>query len=322
LKQAIDANYDVATGNWQLTTVLMLFNHICVVGVGLVGGSFALAARKAGIAKVISGWDEPHVVESACSLGIVDSIEYSFSEGRASQADLIYLAAPVAAIINFMINYGAAIKSGAIVTDAGSAKREICRVARERLPHEVAFVGGHPMAGSHKSGFEFASADLFVEAPYAVVIDGHAERDDTCLKNATEAVVEVVRRIGAREVMLSADEHDRVVAQVSHAPQLLSIALALAAQKVGDRAIELAGAGFRDMTRLAASNWSVWEDICRENADEITAALGNVISELDWIRGSILKGSFADTAGAFEQANTFLRNFEERSETAKISKRE
>jgi prephenate dehydrogenase len=300
----------------------MRFNHICIVGVGLIGGSFALAARKARPATRITGWDEPQVIEEACAAGLIDGVEESFAEGRVCEADLIYLAAPVTAIINFLISRGGRIKPGAIVTDAGSTKRDICRAASDSLPDGVAFVGGHPMAGSHESGLRFATSDLFSDAPYVVVIDEQSRRDHLRQSDATAAVVEVIREIGAHPVMISAEEHDRIVARVSHAPQLLSIALALSAARAGDRAIELAGSGFADMTRLAESRWGVWEGICRTNADEIGATLETIIHELELIRKSISNGGFAEVGGAFDEANEFMRKYHTRSERVKTDRRE
>src|SRR5262245_23085620 len=128
----------------------MRFEQITVVGVGLIGGSFALAARRAGLARRITGWNGGASIDAARSNGVIDAVEESFAQGHRCDADLIYLAAPVGGIIEFLQTRGSQIKPGAIVTDAGSSKREICRAARS-LPSEVTFIGGHPMAGSHNA---------------------------------------------------------------------------------------------------------------------------------------------------------------------------
>src|SRR5215210_7746188 len=138
----------------------MRFNHICIVGVGLIGGSFALAARRAGLAARITGYDDPLVLEKACRAGIIDGVERSFQDEVECEADLLYLAAPVCNIIDFIMTRAKLAKLGAIITDAGSTKREVCRAARESVPEKAHFVGGHPIAGSHNSGVEFATADL------------------------------------------------------------------------------------------------------------------------------------------------------------------
>jgi len=282
----------------------MGFKHVAIVGVGLIGGSFALAARRAGLSERITGWDAKAVLDEACARGIIDAVESSFDSGGVCDADLVYLAAPVGAIIGFLRTRGNAFKAGAIVTDAGSTKREICRVAREAVPKTVSFVGGHPMAGSHNGGIEHASAELFQGAPYALIVD---EPNGESI-GALGAVEGVVRSIGGRPVRVSAQSHDRTVARVSHAPQLIATALACAGARRGDKAdLQLAGSGFSEMVRLAASRWSMWEDICRTNADEITLALDEVIGELEAARAGIAGGDFESLRTAFEEANDLVR---------------
>jgi prephenate dehydrogenase len=282
--------------------VTMRFKHIAIVGVGLVGGSFALAARRAGLAERITGWDTKPVLDAAQARGVIDRAEDSFGKGGECQADLLYLAAPVGAIMSFLRKRGSSCKAGSIVTDAGSTKREICRVARETLPASVRFVGGHPMAGSHRGGVEQADAGLFRSAPYALIREGALDESSEALR----LIEDVVRRIGARPVIVTAANHDRTVARVSHAPQLLATALACAVARRRNKAdLGLAGVGFSEMVRLAASRWSIWEDICRTNADEITLALDEVISELEAARASIASGDFEEVGAAFSEANTF-----------------
>lgn len=277
----------------------MQFRKVTVVGVGLIGGSFALAVRRAGIAERITGWDRKNVLDQALALGVIDGVDDAFDSARVSEADLLYLAAPVGAIISFLRMKGKLFKAGAIITDAGSTKREICRVAREVLPSEVAFVGGHPMAGSERTGVEFADAELFRGAPYALVA---CENENS---GAVRAITEVVSGIGGMPIALTASEHDRVVARVSHAPQLLATALACAvARRRNEADLRLAGTGFFEMVRLAASRWSVWEDICRTNSDEITVALDEVIGEMEAARSSITSGDFDSVGAAFDEANS------------------
>jgi prephenate dehydrogenase len=284
--------------------LVMHFSRIVIVGVGLIGGSFALAARRAGFVDRITGWDiDKEALNEAVSRGIIDGIEDTFDTGKVCQADLVYLAAPVGAILNFLRNRANSMKPGTVVTDAGSTKREICRVAAEALPERVSFVGGHPMAGSHNAGVRHANVDLFCGAPYALVVHRPEAR------SANEAAVEeLVRAIGGRPVEVSAEEHDQIVARVSHAPQLLATALACAAARHRSEAdLRLAGSGFAEMVRLAASSWSMWEDICRTNADQIAVALDEVISEMDGVRSSVAGGEFDGLRAVFEEANELVR---------------
>ncbi|MEK6320496.1 MAG: prephenate dehydrogenase/arogenate dehydrogenase family protein [Acidobacteriota bacterium] len=282
----------------------MRFKHIAIVGVGLIGGSFALAARRAGIAERITGWDRKEALDEACARGVIDGVEDAFDSARASEADLVYLAAPVGAILSFIRTRRKSLKSGAIVTDAGSTKRQICRVAREALPREVAFVGGHPMAGSERTGVEFADADLFRGAAYALVTD------DSVNPDALRAVTQLVRSIGAAPIALTAEEHDRIAARISHTPQMLSTALALAVARTGEaKTLALAGSGFVEMTRLAESRWSVWEDICRTNADEIASALDETIAEIEAVRAAISSADLSGLSEMFDAAGSLMRRF-------------
>jgi prephenate dehydrogenase len=279
------------------------FNHITIFGVGLIGGSFALAAKEAGLSERITGCGDKKFLEAALSYKVIDGVDEAFEKAETSDADLIYLAAPVGAILDFLREKGSLIKAGAIVTDAGSAKREICNVARQALPAKVHFVGGHPMAGSHKVGVEFANAELFKRAPYAVVVEDATHASSP----AVHKIISVVEAIGGRVVTLTAAEHDEISARISHAPQLISSAIANAvAKSKNEKMLALAGTGFGDMTRLARSSWSVWEDIVKANRDEIAAALAEVILELQAARDSIATEDFTELQKAFKTANDFL----------------
>jgi prephenate dehydrogenase len=279
----------------------MLFNHLAIVGVGLIGGSFAMAVRRAGLANRITGWGGKHSLAIALEQGVIDGVEERFDRGEVSTADLVYLAAPVNGILDFLRTRGELLKSGAIVTDAGSTKREICRTAAESLPRSVHFVGGHPMAGSHQVGVEFARPDLFDQAAYALVKSSQESREFS-------VIVEVVRAIGARPVITTAELHDRVTARISHLPQMLSTALALVtAEAVDPESTQLSGRGLSDMTRLAQSAWSIWNDICDTNADEIEAALADVVRKMELLRMAVASGDSATLAEAFQKANAFSR---------------
>jgi prephenate dehydrogenase len=155
------------------------------------------------------------------------------------------------------------------------------------------------MAGSHRAGVGFASADLFEGAPYAIMDEGPASRSE-----ALEMLAETVRLVGGHAVFLTPEDHDRVVARTSHAPQLLSIALALA---VGER-VAFSGRGLADMTRLAASRWQMWRDICRTNGDEIAAALSEMNDEIRWLNEAMVEKRFEDVQDAFEKANEIARS--------------
>lgn len=293
----------------------MHFKHVAVVGVGLIGGSFALAARRAGLCDRITGSDRADILAAARGRGVIDDAEDAVDSGAIGDADLVYLAAPVGAILGFLRTRVHLLGPGTIVTDAGSTKREICRVAREALPDNIAFVGGHPMAGSEKAGVEFADPHLFSGAPYAVIAGVAGNSDGARL------VTEIVSAIGATPIPLTAEQHDHIAARISHAPQILSTALALAVARNDRReAVALSGSGFAEMTRLAQSRWSVWEDICRTNADEITSALDEALVEIEALRAAISSGDSSGLKEMFCEAGDLMRRLHElRRKTDRVS---
>jgi len=280
------------------------FKHIAIVGCGLIGGSFALALRRAGYAGGITACGGSRGPRLAVERGLVDGIEESFECGAVCEADLIYLAAPIGGIIDFLRTRGRQAKAGALVTDAGSTKAEICRIARESLPEGATFIGGHPMAGSEQTGVEYARADLFDRATYALMI---GQGTDPSQLDRLRSLVEV---IGARVLLTEPEEHDEAVALISHLPQLVASALASLldpeqASRVTDQLLarRLAAAGWRDMTRLANSSWSVWRDICLTNQPNIAPALGELIAVLQALKEALDGRDFNQVRELFAAAN-------------------
>lgn len=255
------------------------------MGCGLIGASFALAVRRAGACARLAGWDSSApVLEEAVRSGVIDEVDQAFASGAVSSSDLIYLAMPVREIIRALRERGEQIKPGAVVTDAGSTKVEVCRAARLYLTEDRQFVGGHPVAGSHLRGLAHARADLFTGAPYVLVKD-----EDGWERPGAAAFKETLDLLGARVTLMTADEHDRVMALVSHLPQIVSSALAAVTrdQPDADALINLSGAGYRDMTRLASSSWSVWRDILATNSTETVAALDALVEKLATVRDEL-----------------------------------
>jgi prephenate dehydrogenase len=280
------------------------FKHVCVVGCGLIGGSFALALRRAGFTGRITACGGSRSPRLAVERGVVDAVEESFERDEVCEADLIYLAAPIGGIIDFLRTRSRLIRAGAIVTDAGSTKVEICRVARESLPAGVTFIGGHPMAGGENTGVQYARADLFDSATYAVMVGQGI--DDTEF-NRFRAIVEAV---GARILLIGPEDHDAAAAIISHLPQLVASALASLLGpgrdvEVADRELarRLSATGWRDMTRLAGSAWSVWRDICLTNQPNISDALGSLIAELQSLKDALDARDFNRARELFAEAN-------------------
>ncbi len=256
---------------------------VCVVGVGLIGGSFALALRRIGFGGRILGVSSRATLAAALDRGVID--EGCSLEEAIPRSDLVYLAQPVLRIAAELDRVRDLAPDHALVTDAGSTKRVIVDRARDLFQGGPDFLGGHPMAGKEGRGVEIADAGLFRGALYALVPTA-AELPGSPV---AREFVDVIRNIGCRVKVMGAEEHDRVVAWTSHLPQLVATALAAA---IGDHLaesadLEVAGDGLRDMTRLAASPHDVWSSILETNRGSIDEALGAFVSEVEALRASI-----------------------------------
>ena len=264
-----------------------MWNRVTIVGCGLIGASFALALRRSGVCGRLAGWDSSaQALDDALARGIIDEVDRSAVTGAPSCADLLYLAMPVAEIINFLRENGERMKHGALLTDAGSTKTEVCRAARVYLPKDVWFIGGHPITGSHLSGLANASPELFAGAPYILTHEEGAE-----INREAKNLAKTLELIGARVTFMTAVEHDQALALLSHLPQLLSSALAATIEERAntEAPLVLAGPGYRDMTRLAASAWSMWHDILATNPLPIAHALSVMIDRLTFVRNELLQ---------------------------------
>jgi prephenate dehydrogenase len=234
---------------------------IAVVGLGLVGGSLARALTAAGYR--VLGVDRPHVRRAARAARAV--AETAATVERAAVADVVILAAPPTANRTLLRRLAKVAGPDLVITDVGSVKGPIVREA-SRL-HLASFVGGHPLAGTERRGFSASSARLFRGAVWWLV--------PSTDPRATRTVRSLVRAVGARPAIIEAAGHDRIVAFLSHAPQVASWALleAARADPVARRHLASAGPGFRDMTRLARSPKDLWGQILEENRSEVDRAL-------------------------------------------------
>ena len=255
---------------------------VAIVGVGLIGGSFALALRKAGFKGRIIGVSSPKTVEAALDAKVID--EGMRLERAVFEADLVYLSQPISRILTTLEAIDPYLREGALVTDAGSTKAEITGVA-ERCISRAQFLGGHPMAGKETRGVEESDPDLFAGRTYVLTPQGPEDMDTP----AAQEFLEWIRRIGGVPVILNPEEHDQVVSWTSHLPQLASTALASAlARRLGiEGSRRVAGPGLQDMTRLAQSSYEIWRDILTTNGPQIERALDAYISELRDLRARL-----------------------------------
>jgi prephenate dehydrogenase len=265
------------------------FESIAIVGLGLIGGSIALGIRDRWPESRVFGVDSDPVLAHALGAG---AIERGFDSVAAlPDTSLIILAAPVRQNIDLLQQIGSAgrvlsdpANRRPVVTDVSGTKREIVTAAR--TPSRVlTFVGGHPLGGGERGGFAFARPDLFAGRPWIFTPDGDESAD------AVERLSRFVTGLGARPSVLSAEDHDRVMAYVSHLPQLAASALMEAVgATAGVEGLRMAGRGLVDTTRLASSPADVWRDICLTNADAIGDALDCLIARLTQLRGDLRHG--------------------------------
>jgi prephenate dehydrogenase len=238
---------------------------VAIIGVGLIGGSFGLALRKAGYEGEILGVSSTRSIGEAVERGAIE--RGATLEEAASTCDLLFLSQPISGILETLRKLDPLVRPETLVTDAGSTKRAIVEEATRSLRRCV-FLGGHPMAGKEQRGAGAADADLFRERPWVFTSD------------LDHPIRKWVALFGAREIVLDPAEHDRLVAWSSHLPQLTSTALA---SVIGDKAPDaalVAGPGLLDSTRLAMSSFDLWRDILDTNQTEVSKALDAYIEKL------------------------------------------
>ena len=245
------------------------FKKIAIIGVGLIGGSFGMAAKKLHIADSITGIGRNREkLECAVGLSAIDSWSTDMAAGL-QDADLVYIATPVCNIIETLKHLSSMVKPRCIITDAGSTKQEICQTADEYLPSDVFFVGGHPMAGSEATGVDAGRADLFENAAYIIT------KTDNTNMSAFETMHQAIKQLGSRIMVMDPESHDRCVSVISHLPHIIAAALIDIADHYAQEnplIYDMIAGSFRDMTRVAGSSPELWRDICMTNSANISEA--------------------------------------------------
>ena len=281
-----------------------LINRVTILGTGLMGGSFALALRKYTTDMRIFGWDRPEVLKQAQSRAAIDD---AFSDDFApalADADLIFIALPIAATLDLLPEIARLAPPDALVTDACSTKARIMEAAGDLFPEESSrlFLGGHPMAGRELAGMAHADADLFRNSTYALIGASSTQSDPR-----VSAFLKILEKIGARPLWIGAPQHDYAVGLASHLPQLAAVALA---SFLYDRLDEnglpiiLAGPGLRDTLRLAGSPYSTWRDIVLTNKDFLAAALDLFARRIEDLRERLAS---RDLEADFDAANELYK---------------
>ncbi len=249
--------------------------QISIIGLGVIGGSLALAIKQNCENASITGFDHSEQIAQALERNAIDYGALSL-RAAVADADVVFICTPVSIIKKYIPLIASSVKENTIVTDVGSTKNEITALAKKYFTKNKYFAGGHPMTGSEGKGIEFADALLFQNAAYVLC----AEKN---IRQKIKPLTDILHSIGARILFLSAKEHDEVAAGISHLPQLIAVAMMEiigAKNKKNPAFFQLAAGGFRDITRIASSPYGMWSDILESNKNEIHSAVKKFASLL------------------------------------------
>jgi prephenate dehydrogenase len=280
----------------------MIINRLAVIGVGLIGGSFALALREAGAVGSVVGIDaDRYNLERAFSLGIIDEMATDARSG-VSDADVVFVSVPVCSISSVVRDIAPALASGCIVADGGSVKASIVRECEASIPTGCRFIGGHPIAGTEHSGPAAAFAGLF-KGRRCVLTPGPDSDAD-----ALQTVSKLWLAAGAEVCCMEAEHHDRIFAEISHLPHAVAYALVHAvgsADVEGENVLSYSAGGFKDFTRIASSDPAMWRDIALMNRDALLASIDGFSASLAELRKRIDSGDQTGLTEFFTTAKLF-----------------
>lgn len=265
----------------------MQINKLAIIGVGLIGGSLALALKKAGAVNTVSGYARsPETLEQAKTLGIIDQAAASIAEA-VTDADMVFVAVPMGAMTAVFAEMAPYLATDAVITDGGSAKTQVVDAARQSLGEHISrFVAGHPIAGTEHSGPAAAFAELYHE--HRVVLTPTTQTDTAALSQ----VREMWRHCGASVCEMTPQNHDNVLAATSHLPHILAFNLVgmLSERDDCDDVLRYAAGGFRDFSRIASSDAVMWRDICLSNREAVLSLLKQYQQGLSDIERAIENG--------------------------------
>lgn len=283
-----------------MTTQTPLFDRVAILGIGLIGSSLARALRYYGVARYVTGGDlDAAVCDKAVELGIVDSATTDLA-AAAEGADVVVLCVPVGACGPVAERIAPVLKPGTIITDVGSVKQAVLRDVGPFVPAGVHFIPGHPVAGTEHSGPEAGFATLF-DGRWAIVTPPTGSNAEAAAK-----VAEMWRRFGSKVELMEPSHHDRVLAITSHLPHLIAYTIVGTASDLEEdtksEVIKFSAGGFRDFTRIAASNPTMWRDVFLNNREAVLEVLQRFTEDLTalqrairWGEGDVLFETFTRT---------------------------
>lgn len=279
-----------------------MFNKITIIGVGLLGASFALAMKKNGLCRTITGHGRSREnLQRAKERNIIDSFEQD-PVAACSGAELIMLSAPAGSFPGLVRAIVPTLKKGAVLTDVGSVKGILVREIEKMMPKDVHYIGGHPIAGSDRSGIDSANAELFRNAKCVIT---PTENSDP---SALNKIQNMWKAFGADIIILNPEEHDRIYASVSHLPHLIAYAMVNTVAEMDKSYLDFSGKGFMDSTRIACSSEEMWNDICLLNRDNIIEALAVFQRNLDLLDRYLKAGDSDSLKAEFRKARTLREN--------------
>jgi prephenate dehydrogenase len=273
-----------------------MFDRITIIGVGLLGASFALALKKNGLCRSITGCGRSREnLLRAKKRNIIDSFEQD-PAAACKDADLIVLSTPVGSFPDLARTIAPVLKNGAVLTDVGSVKGALVREIEKIIPENVYYVGGHPIAGSDRSGIDSADAELFNKAKCIITPTENSE------PAALEKIRDLWKAFGSEIVTLAPEEHDRIYAAVSHLPHLIAYAMVNTVADMDKSYLDFSGKGFMDATRIASSSEELWKDICLLNRDNLLEALSVFQKNLDKLDRYLKAGNADSLRAEFRKA--------------------
>lgn len=283
----------------------LFFNKVTIIGVGLVGASFALAMKKNNLCDKITGCGRNlDNLQRAKEKAVIDSFKVAPEEACVG-SDFVLFATPVGSFVDIAKKIRNSLSIGTIVTDVGSVKGKLVRDMEALMPEGVFFVGGHPIAGSNHSGIDAASADIFRGAKCVIT---PTEKTN---KTATEKVGSIWKTFGSVVKLINPDEHDRIYASVSHLPHLIAYLIVNTVADVDGSYLKFSGQGFMDTTRIASSSPELWRDICILNKENILESIEIFKNNLDRVSQYLRANDSESLERDFKKARTLREGIEQ-----------
>jgi len=276
----------------------MHFNKVTILGVGLIGASFALALKKHGLCNEVVGYGRKEEnLKRAKEKKVIDFFELDPAKA-CNESDLILFATPVGIFTDIAEKVRDSLKKNAIVTDVGSVKGKLVHDMEAIMPEGVFFIGGHPIAGSDRSGIEASAAEIFHGAKCIITPTQHTD------KNALQNVMDLWETFGSIIKIIDPDEHDRIYAAVSHLPHLIAYEIVNTVADIDSSYLKFSGQGFKDTTRIASSHPELWRDICILNKDNLLAYVEIFKNNLDRVSQYLRANDYESLEKDFKKART------------------